>query len=91
MKIKYSPMPDITKPATIIKVLNDYSIEVDGNTFTFDPLDGEWEDIAKQTNGVILEAHLENDEPYVTARRYYDGITHPDWDDGEYHTMEIEA
>lgn len=91
MKIKYSPSPDITKPVTVIKSLGAYSIEIDGKDWTLDPLDGEWEDIAKQTDGVIVEAHLENDEPYVTVRRYYDGITHPDWDDGEYHELEVEA
>jgi hypothetical protein len=98
MKLKYSPCKwnpyaasqyaDYTKSDTVITVMDDNALNIDGDTFEFDPMDVEWPTISTDTNGVILEAHRVDGELYVTVRRFYTGSC-SDWDTRDYHEVTI--
>jgi len=61
-----------TKPETVIEVVDENTIRVDGELYEF-PSDGiECPDIREQTNGVIEEAHRDSDGTLcVTVRRFF--------------------
>ena len=69
MKIKYSPCKHDRD--TLITVMDDNALRIDGEDYAFDPDDVAWPTIAQDTQGVILEAHREGGELYVTIRRFY--------------------
>jgi hypothetical protein len=60
---------------------------IDGETYEFDSESVVWEDIATQTNGVILDAKRVDGELWLTVRRYYTTLQRPDWDTGDYHDI----
>lgn len=91
MRIKYSPvMFNAYSPAcaninpnTEIRYVSENAINIDGLDYEFDPLDVQWPTINVDTNGVILEAHQDTDELWLTVRRFYsDGCS--SWDTGTY-------
>jgi hypothetical protein len=82
MKIRYSPCKYDCD--TTITVMDDNALNIDGKVYEFDPLDVAWPTIAQDTEGVILEAHREGGELYVTVRRFYSGSC-SEWDDCQYH------
>jgi hypothetical protein len=79
MKLRYSPVKyNAHSPAcaghlsdTVITVMDDNALNIDGEVYEFDPLDVAWPTISADTDGVILEAHREGGELYVTVRRFY--------------------
>lgn len=90
MKIKFSPMrwnehaKIEAEPNTIINYINENSVEIDGELYEFEGY--EWEDIRALTNEKILEAHRENEELYLTIRRFYT-VSCNEWDTGDYHSF----
>ena len=70
-------------PDTIITVMDDNALNIDGEVYEFDPLDVAWPTIAQDTEGVILEAHREAGILYVTVRRFYTSGC-GSWDTGLY-------
>ena len=84
MYIKYSPCqnPNIE---TQFYVKDDYTIVIDNEEYVFDIDSVTWPDIASQTNGVIIEAHKEDNTIYVTIQRYYKESC--PWDDSKYHEV----
>ena len=79
MKLKYSPVKyNEHSPAcvgrlsdTISIVMDDNSLNIDFELYEFDSSDVAWPTISADTDGVILEAHREGGELYVTVRRFY--------------------
>lgn len=88
MKLKYSPIN--SNRDTSIKVLDQDTIEIDGEVFEFDPGSIQWPDIRQQTNGAITEAHREDGELYLTVRRRYTRSC-SGWDTGDYHDVQPEV
>jgi hypothetical protein len=86
MKIKYSPV-HTDRQNTIIKYIDGNTIMIDGKTYEFDLESVAWEDIAEQTDYLILDAKRLNGELWITIRRYYTDIRRPDWDTGDYHDI----
>ena len=88
MKIKSSPQrysdPASQEPDTIITIMDDWNVNVDGEVYTFDSTDVQWPTISTDTNGVIQEAHLESGELYLTILRRYTVFTGCPWDTGVY-------
>jgi hypothetical protein len=84
MRLKYSPCKHDRD--TLITVMDDNALNIDGEVYEFDPLDVAWPTIAQDTDGVILEAHRDSRELYVTVRRFYSGNCSA-WDDVKYHTL----
>ena len=82
MKLKYSPCKHDRD--TLITPLDDNALNIDGEVYEFDPADVAWPTISQDTEGVILEAHREGGELYVTVRRFYSSSC-GQWDDGQYH------
>lgn len=85
MKIKYSPVQ--TNKDTIIEATGPDTLRIDGQEYEFDPESVTWPEISEQTNGVIIEAHRESGELYVTVRRFYSGSC-SGWDTGDYHATD---
>lgn len=86
MKIKYSPVH--TNKDTIIEATGENTLRIDGVDYEFDPESVTWPEISEQTEGVILEAHREDGELYVTVRRFYSGSC-SGWDTAQYHEVVI--
>lgn len=92
MKLRYSPVKyNAHSPAcaghlpdTVITVMDDNALNIDGEVYEFDPLDVAWPTIAQDTEGMILEVHREGGELFVTVRRFYSSSC-GQWDDGQYH------
>jgi hypothetical protein len=90
MKIKYSPVlynpysPACSglPPETQILYIDENTISVDGEIYSFD-ISVSWPSVSQDTNGVILEAHRESGELFVTVRRFYTGSCGA-WDTGAY-------
>ena len=82
MRLRYSPCKHDRD--TLIAVMDDNALNIDGEVYEFDPSDVAFEECAVQTGGVILEAHREGGELYVTVRRFYSGSC-SEWDDCKYH------
>jgi len=72
-----------TESDTEIKVLSDDILQIDGQEYEFSPDDVQWPKISEQTGGVILEAHREDGELYVTVRRFYTQEC-ASWDTAQY-------
>ena len=85
MKIRYSPCH--TNKDTIIEATGANTLRIDGVDYEFDNESVTWPDISEQTEGVILEAHREEGELYVTVRRFYSGSC-TGWDTGDYHATD---
>ena len=91
MKIKYGPVkfneysPACVgkSPDTLITPLDDNALSIDGEVYSFDPLDVAWPTINQDTQGVILEAHREAGILHVTVRRFYSSSC-GQWDSGAY-------
>lgn len=93
MKLKYSPImwnPNAAhnfyadvRPDTLILPLSETSLEVDGEVYEFPADVIQFDDVMTQTDGVIIEAHREGGELYVTLRRFYTEDCSA-WDTGEY-------
>jgi hypothetical protein len=87
MKLKYSPCKHPTLNTTIV-VKNDSTLTIDGEDHEFDETAVTFPTICTDSGGLILEAHRENGELYVTVRRFYTGSCSA-WDDGQYHDIAI--
>ncbi len=85
MYLKYSPSK--ANIDTIFRVVNENLIIINGEEYEFDINSIVWPDIRNQTNGVILEAHREQDGLYVTIIRKYTD-TCASWDTGTYTLVE---
>lgn len=96
MKIKYSPClwndnaksnsPDWTKPDTEIKVVDKDSLFIDGQLCEF-PLEiVQFDKVAEESGGLILEAKRVDGELYLTIRRFYTGSC-SEWDSGAFHEV----
>ena len=84
MRIKYSPQK--AEHDTIIKVIDENTVNIDGIEHSFDADSVAYPDIAQETQWAILEAHREDDELYLTVLRQYTGSC-SEWDDGQYHEV----
>ena len=84
MRVKYSPCKHDRD--TLITVMDDNALNIDGEIFEFDPMDVAWPTINQDTEGRIIEAHREGGELYVTVRRFYSGDC-SSWDDTLYHEV----
>jgi len=69
MRIKYSPQK--AEHDTVIKIIDENTISINGEEYGFDSESIEWPSIAIDTNYKILEAHRENEELYLTVLRQY--------------------
>jgi len=87
MKIKYSPVHTDNKN-TIIEYVDENTIMIDGEKYEFDPESVDWDNIATQTDYLIMDAKRIDGELWLTIRRYYTDIRRPDWDTGGYHDIE---
>ena len=84
MNLKYSPQ---YAAANTIEVVDENTIKVDGESYAFQPDAVAFPDVANQT-GVILEAHREGGELFLTVLRRYNHTTSaPEWDDVQYHQV----
>ena len=84
MKIKYSPTKDCRN--TIIEVVDENTVIIDGIEESFDSGSVSYPDIGEETDCRIIEAHRENGELYLTVVRHYIG-SFSEWDDGQYHEV----
>ena len=84
MRIKYSPQK--AEHDTVIKVVDENTVSIDGAEHGFDSESVAYPDIAQETQYAILEAHREDDELYLTVLRQYSGLC-LEWDDGHYHEV----
>jgi len=82
MKLKYGPcrwnphaahhFPANTRPDTVIEVMDENTLRVDGKDYEFPANGVSCPDIREQTNGVIEEAHRDADGTLcVTVRRFF--------------------
>ena len=69
MRIKYSPQK--AGHDTIIKVIDENTVSIDGIEHGFDAESVAYPDIAQETQYAILEAHRENGELFLTVLRQY--------------------
>ena len=86
MKIRYSPIRD--NLSTLITIIDENSVIIDGEPYEFGVDDILWPTINEQTSSVILEAY--RDEAGVltlTILRHYTTGESLDWDDGQYHAV----
>jgi hypothetical protein len=81
MKIKYSPCQSSTLPETQIKYVDENTINIDGEDYSFDPTHVSWPTIAQDTDGVILSA-VRDRELHLTVRRFYQSNCSA-WDTGK--------
>ena len=88
MKVKYSPQryanPMSHEPDTAITIVDQWTVQIDGEMYSFDETDVAWPTINADTNGVIQEAHMEGGELYITILRRYSEQTGCPWDSGAY-------
>jgi len=88
MRIKYSPCKSYRD--TVIKVIGENTITIDGDDHAFAADSVSWPDIFAETNGAIIEAHREDGELCLTVLRFYSQSC-SDWDSGNYHDLSAEA
>jgi hypothetical protein len=81
MKIKYSPCRANTE--TIIEKIDENTVRIDGEDYSFDAESILWDTITADTNYLIIDAHRIDGELWLTIRRFYTGAC--DWDTGDYH------
>ena len=88
MKVKSSPQrysdPASHEPDTAITIVDQWTVQIDGEMYSFDETDVAWPTINADTNGVIQEAHMEGGELYITILRRYSEQTGCPWDSGAY-------
>ena len=84
MRIKYSPQK--AEHDTIIKVIGEGTVSIDGVEHGFDPESVAYPDIAQETQYAILDAHREGGVIHLTILRQYTGSC-SEWDDGQYHEV----
>ena len=77
--IKYSPCQR-DGYETQIKYVDENTINIDGEDYSFAPQNVSWPTIAQDTNGVILSAYRDT-ELHLTVRRFYVS-GHEAWDTG---------
>ncbi len=83
MYFKYSPQ--FAQADTRIEMIDDNTLEVDGEQYSFDPSLVEYD-----PSGPILEAHRDSTgELYVTVLRQYNTNGWPSWDDMQFHSANI--
>lgn len=81
MKIRWSPCQSSTLGETIVKYVDENTINIDGEDYSFDPSHVSWPTIAQDTNGVILSAYRDT-ELHLTVRRFYQSNCSA-WDTGK--------
>jgi hypothetical protein len=81
MKIKY--IPRFCEENSIIDIIDDNTLAVDGVAYEFDIDSVRWDGIERDTDFIILEAHRDNNELYVSVLRRYNGDC-SGWDTGDY-------
>ena len=86
MRIKYGPQK--AEHDTIIKVIDENTVNIDGIEHGFDAESVFYPDIAQETQYAILEAYREAGELYLTVLRQYSGSC-SEWDDGQYHEVTV--
>ena len=69
MRIKYSPQK--AEHDTVIKIIDENTISIDGVEHEFDAESLSYPDIAQETQYAIIEARRENGELYLTVLRQY--------------------
>ena len=84
MRIKYSPCK--SDRDTVIEVIDENTIAIDGEEHTFEADSVSWPDIFAETNGAIIEAHREDGELCLTVLRFYSESC-AEWDSGDYHEV----
>jgi hypothetical protein len=72
---------------TTIEPINENTVNVDDTPYEFDVNDVAWPTVSQDTNGIIIEAHRENGELFLTVRRFYSSSIVGDWDTGDYHEV----
>ena len=82
MRIKHSPCQRDGYD-TQIEYVDENTINIDGEDYSFDPQHVSWPNVSQDTNGFIIEAHRESGELFVTVRRFYKS-GHEAWDTGAY-------
>ncbi len=80
MKLKYSPCQSSALPETQIKYVDENTLNIDGEDYSFDPQLVSWPTIAQDTNGIILSAYRDT-ELHLTVRRFYQSNC-SEWDTG---------
>lgn len=74
-------------PNTIFEYVDENSLKIDGEIYEFDAASVSFENMATQTDGLILDAHRDADGVLcLTVRRFYTGDC-PAWDTGDYHEI----
>ena len=86
MRIKYSPQK--AEHDTIIKVIDENTVNINGMEHGFDAESVAYPDIAQETQCAILEAHRENGELFLTILRQYT-VSWQEWYCADY--MEVQA
>ncbi len=69
MKIKYSPT--LATPETQVEFIDDFTIEIDSETYEFNKKYITYPTISEDTKGVIQEAYVKDDELYITVLYKY--------------------
>jgi len=80
MKVWYSPCK--AGKETIIEIVSENKIIIDGSEFEFDLNSVYWQDIGSQTDGKILDAKRVDGELYLKVFRGYEKSC--PWDTGDY-------
>jgi len=80
MKIYFSPCK--SDKETNIQVIDENNLEIDGELFSFDSNDVQWENLYEATNGKILDAYRNDGEMYIKIVRFYKESC--PWDTGTY-------
>ena len=97
MKIKYSPVkwnPNAANlypnslPDTQISYVDENTLEIDNETYAFDPDSILFPNINKDTDEVIKDAYRDSEELFIIVRRFYSKLgSQIEWDDAEYHSI----
>ena len=83
MYLRYSPQ--FAQADTRLAVIDDNTIEVNGEQYSFDPRLVEYD-----PSGPIFEAHRDSTGVlYVTVLRQYSTNGWPSWDDMQFHSANI--
>jgi hypothetical protein len=84
MRIRYYPCH--SKRDTLIKVINDNDVMIDGVLYEFNPQAVEFPDLAILTNGVINNAQRIDGELHLDMPRFYTQSC-SGWDTAEFHEV----
>lgn len=81
MKIKYNPI--LATPETQVKLIGNFTIEINGERYEFSPELIEYPDVSEQTGGAIQNAQIIDGELHLTVLyRYQDKGT---WENPNYY------